>query len=206
MPRRPLDRKHGIQLGRLPNYQVISNADADRHPNAIKLIKEMQIFVAQKAIVRVNGKQSSTRTIQASLDVMTEMCRRLWRLGFRVETVSQISGKHIEAVIRDYWACGASPKYFANIYSTLNKFQDWVGKPGLIRNRNVYLPEVPEKEFQTYQVALKSKSWQQNGVDVAEKILEADALDLRFGLMLRMMLAFGLRRIEVMQIRPWIDD
>jgi integrase len=206
MSRKPLDRKHGIQLGRLPNYQVISDADADRHPNAIKLCKEMQIFVAQKAIVRVNGKQSSDRTIQASIDVMNEVCCRLWRLGFRVETVSQIGGKHIEAVIRDYWACGASPKYFATLYSTLNKFQGWVGKPGLIKNRNVYLPEVSESEFRTYRVTLKSKSWEQNGVDVEEKIIQADAIDIRFGLMLRMMSAFGLRRSEVLQIKPWLDD
>lgn len=206
MSRKSLDRQNGIKLGRLPNYQVNSMAGDDTHPSATKLRNEMRVFVTQKAGIRANGKPSSQRTIQLAVHVMTEFCSRLWRLGFRLETVSQISGKHIEAVVRNYWACGASPKYFASLYSTLNKFQGWIGKPGLVRPRKVYLPEVDEKEFQTSQVAVKSKSWQENGIDVSEKIIEADALDLRFGLMLRMIWAFGLRRVEVMQIRPWVDD
>jgi integrase len=206
MSRNSLSRKHGIQLGRLPNYQVTSMEGDDAHPSAIKLRKEMQILVTQKAALRANGKQSSHRTIQLAVDVMTEFCSRLWRLGFKLENVSQISGKHIEAIVRDYWACGASPKHFASLYSTLNKFQLWIGKPGLVRHRSVYLPEVEEREFRTSQVAIKSKSWRENGIDVVEKIKEADALDVRFGLMLRMIWAFGLRRVEVMQIRPWIDD
>jgi integrase len=206
MSRKPLNRKNGIQLDRLPNYNATSTEGADAHPKAILLCEEMKFFVAQKASVRLNGKQSSDRTIQVAVDVMHEFCCRLWRLGFRLETVSQIGGKHIEAVVRDYWACGASPKYFASVYSTLNKFQGWVGKPGLVRNRKVYLPEVDEKEFICSQVAVKSKSWRENGIDVVEKIKEADVLDVRFGLMLRMIWAFGLRRVEVMQIRPWVDD
>ena len=206
MARNSLNRKHGTQLGRLPNYQATSKAGEDAHPAAIKLRNEMRILVAQKAAIRANGRQSSQRTTQLAVEVMTEFCSRLWRLGFKLENVSQISGKHIEAVVRDYWACGASPKYFASLYSTLNKFQGWIGKPGLVRHRSVYLPEVEESEFQTSQVAIKSKSWRENGIDVMEKIKEADTLDVRFGLMLRMIWAFGLRRVEVMQIRPWIDD
>lgn len=206
MSRPPLNRQNGIQLGRLPNYQATSQADADSHPLALKLRKEMQIFVRQKAAIRVNGRPSSDRTIQLAVDVMSEFCSRLWRLGFKIETVSQINGKHFEAVVRDYWACGASPKYFTALYSTLNKFQKWVGKPGLVRKRNIYLPEVRESEFRTSQVAGKSKSWIENGIDLEQKIIQADALDMRFGLMLRMMSAFGLRRSEVLQIKPWLDD
>lgn len=55
-------------------------------------------------------------------------------------------------------------------------------------------------------VASASRSWSENGIDVIEKIKDADELDWRFGLMLRMQLAFGLRRIEVLQIKPWRCD
>ena len=206
MSRKPLDRKYGIQLGRLPNYQVISIDGAETHPAALKFRREMQIFVRQKAAIRVNGRPSSDRTIQLAVDVMGEFCNRIWRLGFKLETVSQIGAKHFEAVVRDYWACGASPKYFAVLYTTLKKFQKWIGKPGIVREKRFYLPEVPESEFGASMVALKSKSWAQNGVDIDVKILEADALDFRFGLMLRMIVAFGLRRSEVLQVKPWVDD
>jgi integrase len=206
MPRKAYSRKHGVKLGRLPNYAITNNPDADRHPGAVALSVEMLKFVTHKAAVRVNGKTSSNRTIDAAKDVLAEMCLRLWRLGFRVQTISAINGKHIEAVVRNHWACGASPKYMASIMTQLNKLDDWLGKPGIVKSIEAYLPEVEANEFRNSMIAAKSKSWSENGIDLGLKIAEADKKDARFGLMLRMCLALGLRRCEVLQIIPWKDD
>ncbi len=206
MPRKAYTRKHGVNLGRLPNYAITNNPDADHHPGAIALCVEMFKFVTHKAAVRVNGKTSSDRTIDAAKDVLGEMCLRLWRLGFRVQSIAAINGKHIEAVVRDHWACGASPKYMSSIMTQLNKLDDWLNKPGIVKSKETYLPEVDPKEFANSMVADKSKSWSENGIDLSLKIAEADRKDARFGLMLRMCLALGLRRCEVLQITPWKDD
>jgi integrase len=206
MPRKAYSRKHGVKLGRLPNYAIVNNPDADRHPGAVALSVEMLKFVTHKAAVRVNGKASSDRTINAAKDVLAEMCLRLWRLGFRIQSISAINGKHIEAVVRDHWACGASPKYMASIMTQLKKLDDWLCKPGLVKPIEFYLPEVEASEFRCSMIAAKSKSWSENGIDLSLKIAEADKKDTRFGLMLRMCLALGLRRCEVLQIIPWKDD
>jgi integrase len=206
MPRKAYSRKHGVKLGRLPNYAITNNPDADHHPGAIALSVEMLKFVTHKAAVRVNGKTSSDRTIDAAKDVLGEMCLRLWRLGFRVQSISAINGKHIEAVARDHWACGASPKYMASIMTQLNKLDDWLNKPGIVKSKETYLPEVDPKEFGNSMVADKSRSWSDNGIDLGLKIAEADRKDARFGLMLRLCLALGLRRCEVLQVIPWKDD
>ena len=206
MARVALDRENGIKLGRLPEYDAAIDPDADKHPKALKLCQEVRDLVIKKGAIRVNGKPSSDRTVHIAADVMNEVCCRLWRLGFRIEKAAQIDGRHIKAVIRDYWACGVSPKHFASIYTTLRKFDDWIGKPGLVLDKLKYLPEVKLEEFRAKQVATKSKSWEGKGIDILEKLAEADALDTRFGLMLRMCVAFGLRRIEVLQVKPWQDD
>ncbi len=206
MAREPLSRANGIAMGRLPNYAVNYARINGNDLKFKKLCLEMRTLVVDKAKVRINGKQSSDRTIEIAANVMNEVCCRIWRLGYKPESPNQFSGKHIEAVIRDFWACGVSPKYFSSIYTTLRKFADWIQKPGLIKDKHVYLPEVPTEAFKAKQVAVKSKSWMGNGIDVEQKFMEADELDLRFGLMLRMCVAFGLRRIEVLQIKPWLDD
>jgi integrase len=190
----------------LPNYDKTSNDSLATHPKAISLREEMKWFAANKAQIRVNGKKSSERTITTAVDVLCEACDRIWRLGYRIECVSQIREVHIKAVVRDHWANGCSPGHLAHIMTQLHKLDDWLGKPGLTRRKEDYLPEVNPIEFRVKQIATKSKSWTHNGIDVEAKIREADELDTRFGLMIRLELAFGLRRCEVLQIRPWGDD
>jgi integrase len=206
MPRIANNRKNGVNLGRLPNYAIVNNPDAARHPGAVALRAEMLKFVTHKAAVRVNGNTSGDRTIDTAKDVLGEMCLRLWRLGFRVQSIAAINGKHFEALVRDHWACGASPKYMSSIMTQLYKLDDWLGKPGLVKSLETYLPEVHPQEFANSMIAFKSKSWTENGIDIGLKIAEADRKDHRFGLMLRMCLALGLRRCEVLQVIPWKDD
>lgn len=206
MARTAQNRDHGISIGRLPMYSAKVDPTASTFPGAIKLRAEVLKAVTFHAATRVNGSVSSFRTIETAKEVLGEMALRIWRLGYRIEKMDQINGTHIEAVVRDHWACGASPKHFANIMTQLHKFDDWIKKPGMVRAREHYLPEVDPKDFQAQGVAKQSKSWTQNGVDTKAKISEADRKDKRFGLMLRMCLAFGLRRCEVLQIKPWLDD
>lgn len=206
MARHVLTRLNGIELGRLPNYEKISDPIRASHPKAVAFRNEMKLFVQDKAAIRVNGKQSSDRTIETAVEILCEATDRIWRLGYRIDHIKQIKDEHIRAIVRDYWACGCSPKHLITLMTQLNKFDDWIGKPGLTRKKEYYLPEVNPKEFTVFHVATKSKSWSQNGIDVEQKIKQADELNHRFGLMLRIELAFGLRRCEVLQVKPWHDD
>lgn len=78
-----------------------------------------------------------------------------------------------------------------------------MGKGEMVKSAPHYLPDVPKKELKVKTVAEKSKSWAANGVDVLGKVIEADAMDRRFGMMLRMALAYGLRAREVIELCPW---
>lgn len=76
----------------------------------------------------------------------------------------------------------------------------------MVKSLPNYLPDVDKKKLKVSKVAQESKSWSENGVNIIQKIEKADALDWKFGLMIRMMLAFGLRRKEVTHIKPWKAD
>jgi integrase len=90
--------------------------------------------------------------------------------------------------------------------SNLRIFCGWIGKKGLVKNVHYYLPNVPKDELRVKTTALKSKSWAEAGINVVEKVELASQLDWRFGLMLMAQVAFGLRRLEVLQMQPWKCD
>ena len=79
-----------------------------------------------------------------------------------------------------------------------------LGKKGL--GVGAILKDVDPKEFKVSTVTDESKSWSGNGLDVAKKIKFAMEEDLRFGTMLLLGLAFGLRKKEQLMIKPWKAD
>lgn len=201
-----LTREFGKSIGRLPHYDKVSVARWLRHPNAISLKNEMRQLVREKSTILHNGKPSSERTQKIAMEVLIEMCERITNLGYLVKSIHQIEHTHIEATIRDHWACGASLKYLESIMTQLKKLQIWLDKPGLIQKIPDYLPDVSAEEFAVKHVTAESKTWIANGIDFNQKIKQAKEIDLRFGLMLQMSEAFGLRRQEVLLICPWLDD
>lgn len=76
----------------------------------------------------------------------------------------------------------------------------------MVKDAAFYLPDVPREDLRVKTNAESSKSWAANGIDIAEKVRDADGLDWRFGLMLRLAVAFGLRRMDVVQCVPWKVD
>ncbi|RYF52128.1 MAG: hypothetical protein EOO38_01295 [Cytophagaceae bacterium] len=153
---------------------------------------------------RVNGKQASTRTVQA----MTEGLRGNFRLlrgelGFKLQDPVNLREVHIQALCAEWYRQGLSPKTMQGYLSHIRIFCGWIGKGGMVKTLRAYLPNVPAAELRVSTVATKSKSWAEAGIDVQEKIADALALDWRFGYMLMSQVAFGLRAHEAIQFKPW---
>lgn len=160
--------------------------------------------------VRVNGKTASERTFRQTHEVMAAFCRRLHRLGFFLEDINGLREKHIRAVVRSWYEDRVAPKTMQNQYSRLKIFCGWIGKRDIINTERkgvaYYLPEVQDRHFQVKTVAEKSKSWSGNGLDPKEVLQRAFAIDYRHGVMLTMGLTFGLRKKEMLLIKPWRAD
>lgn len=161
---------------------------------------------AKHAGTRVNGRVASQRTESARRETITACFNRLKKLGFDVQNPENIGAKHIKALCEYWYANKYAPKTIQENLSNLRLFCRWIGKGNLVQSVNHYLPNVPPSELRVKTSAETSKSWAEHGIDVAEKIRDADALDWRFGLMLRLAVAFGLRRMEILQCIPWKVD
>jgi integrase len=171
-----------------------------------QLIAQLNILLAQHAGTRVNGKVASDRTTSSYGEGLRTMFTKLLAMGYKLQKPESLSEKHIEALCKEWHRLERSPKTMQVNLSHLRIFAGWIGKGNMVKDIHHYLPDVPREKLKVRTVAIRSKSWSENGIDVVAKIKEADEVDWRFGLMLRLQLSFGLRRMEAVQALPWKND
>lgn len=177
-----------------------------RHLNALKA--SARELVQRNAGVRVNGAVASIRTQQMTQEVAMACCERLWALGFQIRDIHGLNEVHVQALVKDWMNNDFALKTVQNHLSRLRRIAHWIGKPDMIPARflhNMY-PHKSAQELRVPTVAERSKSWSERGIDVLDKITQADALDARFGAMLRLGVAFGLRRKEQLRAKPHLMD
>ena len=173
-----------------------------------RLMASAKEVIRQNAGLRVDGKTASNRTQELTEQVLSECCRRLHRLGFYLEDVDGLQKKHVDALVGSWYAQPLAPKSIQNAFSRLKIFCGWLGKSGIVSSMGAigHLPGVDPTKLKVKTYTEKSLSWSGNGIDVCKKIDEALLEDYRHGNMLRMSLAFGLRKKENLTIKLWRAD
>lgn len=166
----------------------------------------LQELIDANADVRMNGKTASHRTREITASTLFNAFRTLHSIGYRIDEPRNFAEKHVAALALHWHAKGYSVSTIQTMMSVLRKFAGWIGKSNMIKPLPVYLKDVPVAQLRRSADLKVSKSWTHNGIDIDRKIAEADALDERFGLMLRVVIAFGLRAREVVMLRPWKAD
>lgn len=170
------------------------------------LITQLNCILHDNSGIRVNGRVASERTKTAAGESLRSSFKQLVTLGFRMEKPENLSEKHIKALCTYWYENKVAISTMQTNLSNLRKFSRWIGKGQMVKPMATYLPHVPKSELQVKKVATSSKSWAAQGIDVAQKLRDADALDLKFGAMLRAALAFGIRRHEAIECYPWKVD
>jgi integrase len=170
------------------------------------LASQINTYLKKNAGTLVNGKRASERTKSAFGESVHANFNHLLDLGFKLQRPENIGERHIVALCRFWYETKYAPSTIRTNLSYMRIFCRWMGKGNMVKSAPHYLPEVPKEAWKVKTVAGKSKSWAANGVDVIAKINEADSIDRRFGMMLRMCLALGLRAHEVIELCPWKHD
>ena len=177
-----------------------------RELNMELMMKLLDEYLDKHARVRINGNVAADESATRHGEALRANFRRLYRLQYKLTDPKNIGERHIKALCQDFYDQKLAPKTISGYLSHLRIFCSRIGKKGLVKDVYYYLPNVPKDELHVKTVATKSKSWAEVGIDVAEKVCEAEALDLRFAVMLMLQVAFGLRRKEVLQLKPWVVD
>jgi integrase len=170
------------------------------------LKSQINAYLEKNAGTRTNGRVASERTKSAMGEHVHANFNHLLDLGFKLQRPENIGGRHIVALCRFWYENEYTPSTIRSNLSYMRIFCRYMGKGEMVKSAPYYLPDVPEEDLKVKTLAVESKSWAAHGVDVIAKIKEADAIDRRFGMMLRMCLAFGLRAHEVIELCPWKHD
>lgn len=167
-------------------------------------------FVAKYSVVRMNGKVSADGTQDRDKAIMMASFRRWHELGYKLTTPESIREEHIEALVHRWWDEDHAPKTMQNDLSRIRTMLVKSGKrKSMVKSVKHYLPHVDPKLLVVKTVASRSKSVAEASINVAELLKAADDIDRRFGMMLRLQLAFGLRVKEALHTNPsaaTIDD
>lgn len=166
-------------------------------------------FIAEFGRKRMNGKVASDRTVDMDQAVLMKTFLRLHAIGLKIEDPKNLKPYHFEALVKDWYKAGLKPKTMQNDLSRLRTLMAKAGKKNMVLSVKAYLPEIDPKLLVVSTVAQESKSASEKGINVYGLLQLADDVDMRFGLMLRLQLAFGLRVKEVLHTNPsaaTIDD
>lgn len=168
---------------------------------------QLQEILDEHAGTRDNGNVAAFRTRDQACTMLFACFRTLREvLGFRIENPHNLNEMHIAALVGHWYRNDRAVTTMRQNLSLLRKFSRWIGKPGMVKELPAYLPHVERSDLRTTSVLKVSKSWSENGIDIDAKIAEADALSEKFGLMLRIAIAFGLRKRELVMLHPWKAD
>jgi integrase len=150
-----------------------------------------------------DGSVASYATQDKRSDVLYAGFAELRQLGYRLDTVESLRGKHVEMLAAAWQERGLSASTIQNSLSIFRTFSDWIGKAGMVQSVEHYLgPGAASRSS----ISTEDKSWSAKGADVTAKIEQVRDKDARVALQLELQAAFGLRAREAMQLRPYVAD
>lgn len=176
-------------------------------PGARRFSCQLQAIAKKNASKRAdNQKQASDKTIEDAIYYAKRIGEALWGLGYQIEKPENIAERHIKSLLTWVWESNNSAGTLTVWVTQLRKMLRWMNKPYLLKDVSKYLPDVDPNMLKRQTVATKSKSPEGNGIDPSELYEKADRIDRRFGAMVQLQHNFGLRRKEVLHLKPHLDD
>lgn len=112
--------------------------------------------------------------------------------------------KHLDALLADWQTRHLSVAMVHNLLSTFRLFCVWIEKPGLVPPTAAIITDPQYRHRQ--QAARRDHSWAGAGLNPASVIARIHAEDTGVGLLLDLMLTFGLRVREASLLRPHLAD
>lgn len=172
--------------------------------------RELQNILHLKGRVSAPGKGKakpvSNRTLAAREAILFMCVQQLHRAGYDIESVHSLKVKHIEALITDWKASGVSAGTIQNRLSALRALSAWIGKPGLVGATESYGSGDDPGRLKRTVAAERDKSWTARGITPEQIIKEAGNIDPYVAMQLKVIHAFGLRREEAVQFKPYKVD
>ncbi len=165
--------------------------------------KAVRETVEKHAHIRMNGRVASVATKKRIHQTWHAAFGVLHSNGHKLTHPKNVTDDHLKILMRIWHQQGKSAHTFQTDLYALRIILTRLNKGSIVRELSYYLPEVNRADLVVHSISRKSKSWTEHDIDIESRIKDADIIDPRFGLMLRLALSFGLRRKELLACTPW---
>ncbi|MBP0596341.1 integrase domain-containing protein [Paraburkholderia sp. LEh10] len=186
--------------GKVANAPKHDGHTSIRHGNWKKQLADMLKQPENQRTVR-GDRRASDNTQETRANILFQGFRDLRVLGYRFDTITSFRQKHMQALVNKWLDERMAASTIQGRMTTFRTFCNWIGKCGLIGPTAQYVkdPKLVKRALS----AQTDKSWSGNGVNVDEKLAEIRRADERAGLMLLAGSTWGLRRLEMVCLRPY---
>jgi integrase len=171
-------------------------------------VRQLSEFFSKFTFPAGTGRRraASIRTVQQYCEVLEKTLRDLAlpELNMRLQNLSELSRKHVQAVANLWVARGASAAYLATQNTSLRRLAIWMDKPDCVPRLRDLIgdPAIYRRSYS----ALKSKNWDTAGIDINSVFEAMDTVCPITGLHLRLILVVGLRPREAVALKPASAD
>ncbi len=163
----------------------------------------LQEIIDANNMIKVSGKSTSSyRTRENRASSLFVIFKTLSKeLKYGIEDPRNIKMKHVHALIAHWTKIGLGHGTIEGYVSCLRVYCEWIRKPGMIPSTKELMPSIAR----TY-AAEKDKSFTGNNIDFWAKWEEIRQRDVHVAMQLLLVKAFGLRRKEAVQFRPFVRE
>ena len=176
--------------------------------NLQSLLASAAAVINTEGSVRADEQPASSYPFEYGHALLAKSCRRLYKLGFDIDSVHQLEALHIHSLVKNWHLDGLSAKTMETQLSKLRIFCAWLGKPELVFEGGLttYLPDVDPKILKVGPKARAIKVWAKDAVRIMQAADRVRTEEPRLYWTLLMGVFFGLSRREIMAFAPHEDD
>lgn len=151
-------------------------------------------------------KPISDRTLAAREEILFMCFNQLREMGYKLKSVYGFRGKHLDVLMRRWKQEDISAGTIQNRLSVLRGLAKWIGKDGMIQRTAEYEGAEERGRLKRTVSATRDKSWSAVGLDVERVVELARGIDMYVAMQIKVIHAFGLRREEAIQFKPYKID
>ena len=167
---------------------------------------QISFFFSYYRIPASKGRKRSvsTATTKKYVYAIYALINTLSDVGIKISNLTQLTHRHVKIVYEQWESKDTSASTMTTYFSCIKRLYQWIDNPLPQKSASELVSS--KKVTRRTRIATKSKAWSENGVDIQAVIDKVTGLNAFSGLYLELCMAFGLRVLEAVSLKPEDSD
>jgi integrase len=188
----------------------VGNEQVEKAIRAFKAGVEDQLNFLFKELLNLRATKRGyvgDDTVDSRRQVLFQAFTQLRKDGIKLRYITELKGRHVNHLLQRWEREGLANGTIQTRITHLRFFAQVIGKPGLIQPKaKIASNGIAPSRVTRESVTKVDKSWSAKKLDIPAILKKADQQNVRLGLIMRAIAAFGLRVKEAVRLPPHEAD